>query len=73
MMRSSRMGYEARGDHAIRAIEILEKCLGSGVDSVHPLRSRALLCAVEAMVHGQRLTPIDFERVSPVRSEFVAG
>jgi hypothetical protein len=46
MMRSFLMGYEARGDHAMRATEISRKCLGDALQLTHALRSRALLRAV---------------------------
>jgi hypothetical protein len=65
MMRSFLTGYEARGDHTMRATEVLQKCLGEALDAMHGLRSRALLQAVEATVHGRRLTLIDLARAWP--------
>jgi hypothetical protein len=49
----------------MRATEVLQKCLGSALESMHVLRSRVLLRAVEAMVHGRRLTLIDLARAWP--------
>src|SRR6185312_6886519 len=65
MMRSFLTGYEARGDHTMRATEVLQKCLRDALGSMHVLRSRVLLRAVEAMVHGRRLTLIDLARSWP--------
>jgi hypothetical protein len=62
MMRSFLTGYEARGDHTMRATEVLQNCLGDALGSMHALRSRALLHAVEATIHGRRLTLIDLAR-----------
>ena len=49
----------------MRATKVLQKCLGDALGSMHALRSRALLCAVEAMIHGRRLTLIDLARSWP--------
>lgn len=49
----------------MRAIEVLQKCLGDAVDSMHAMRSRVLLRAVEAVIHGRRLTLIDLARAWP--------
>lgn len=43
----------------MRATEVLQKCLrGGALGLMHALRSRVLLRAVEAMIHGSRLTLI---------------
>ena len=65
MMRSFLTGYEARGDHTMRATEVLQKCLGDALGSMHALRSRVLLRAVEATIHGRRLTLMDLARAWP--------
>jgi hypothetical protein len=65
MMRSFLTGYEARGDHTMRATEVLQKCLGDALGSMHALRSRVLLRAVEATIRGRRLTLIDLARSWP--------
>jgi hypothetical protein len=49
----------------MRATEVLQKCLGSALRSMHALRRRVLLRAVEAMIHGRRLTLIDLARSWP--------
>ncbi|EIL97806.1 ISXoo8 transposase, partial [Rhodanobacter sp. 115] len=49
----------------MRASEVLQKCLGEALGAMHTLRSRALLQAVEATVHGRRLTLIDLARAWP--------
>jgi len=49
----------------MRAKEVLQKCLGRALGSMHALRSRALLYAVEALIRGQRLTLIDMARAWP--------
>lgn len=49
----------------MRATEVLQKCLCDALDSMHALRSRVLLRAVEAMIHGSRLTLIDLARSWP--------
>lgn len=49
----------------MRATEVLQKCLGDALGSMHALRNRVLLRAVEAMVHGRRLTLIDLARSWP--------
>jgi hypothetical protein len=65
MMRSFLTGYEARGDHTMRATEVLQKCLGNALSSMHALRSRVLLRAVDATIQGRRLTLIDLARAWP--------
>jgi hypothetical protein len=65
MMRSFLMGYEARGDHTMRATKVLQKCLGDALGSMHALRRCVLLRAVEAVIHGRRLTLIDLARSWP--------
>jgi hypothetical protein len=64
-MRSFLTGYEARGDHTMRATEVLQKCLRGALGSMYALRSRVLLRAIEAMIHGSRLTLIDLARSWP--------
>lgn len=49
----------------MRATEVLQKCLGDALGSMHALRSRVLLRAVEAMIHGRRLTLMDLARAWP--------
>lgn len=49
----------------MRATEVLQKCLGDALGSMHALRSRVLLRAVEATIHGRRLTLIDLARAWP--------
>lgn len=49
----------------MRATEVLQKCLSDALDSMHAMRSRVLLRAVEAAVHGRRLTLIDLARSWP--------
>lgn len=49
----------------MRATQVLQKCLGDALGSMHALRSRALLRAVEAMIHGRRLTLMDLARSWP--------
>jgi hypothetical protein len=65
MMRAFLTGYEARGEHTMRATEVLQKCLGRALGSMHAPRSRVLLRAVEAMIHGRRLTLIDLAHSWP--------
>jgi hypothetical protein len=65
MMRSFLTGYEARGDHTMRATEVLQKCLGDALKPMHALRRHVLLRAVEALIHGRRLTLIDVARAWP--------
>jgi hypothetical protein len=65
MMRSFLTGYEARGDHAMHATKVLQKCLGDALQPMHALRRRVLLRAVEALIHGRRLTLIDVARAWP--------
>jgi len=49
----------------MRATEVAQKCLRDALGSMHALRSRVLLRAVEAMIHGSRLTLIDLARSWP--------
>lgn len=49
----------------MRATEVLQKCLGDALGSMHALRSRVLLRAVEATIHGRPLTLIDLARSWP--------
>lgn len=65
MMRSFLTGYEARGDHTRRATKVLQKCLSDAFQPMHALRRRVLLRAVEALIHGRRLTLIDVARAWP--------
>lgn len=47
------------------ASEVLQKCLDNALGSMHALRSRVLLRAVEASIQGRRLTLIDLARAWP--------
>lgn len=49
----------------MRASEVLQKCLPDSLSGMHALRERALLRAVEALLHGRRLTLIDIARSWP--------
>jgi hypothetical protein len=49
----------------MRATEVLQKCLGNALRPMHALRRRVLLSAVEAMIHGRRLTLMDLARSWP--------
>lgn len=49
----------------MRASKVLQKCLSSSLPSMHALRERTLLRAVEALLHGRRLTLIDVARSWP--------
>ncbi|MBD4952613.1 IS4 family transposase, partial [Xanthomonas citri pv. citri] len=49
----------------MRASEVLQKCLSNSLSGMHALRQRTLLGAVEALVHGGRLTLIDIARAWP--------
>ena len=49
----------------MRATEVLQKCLGDALGSMHALRSRVLLRAVDATIQGSRLTLIDLARAWP--------
>ncbi|RBE11910.1 IS4 family transposase, partial [Xanthomonas oryzae pv. oryzae] len=49
----------------MRASEVLQKCLSNSLSGMHALRQRALLRAVEALLHGGRLTVIDLARAWP--------
>lgn len=46
----------------MHASRILRRCLSSVFDSMHAARARRLLGAVEALIHGRRLTLIDLAR-----------
>jgi hypothetical protein len=65
MMRSFPTGYEARGDHTMRATKVLQKCLGDALQPMHALRRCVLLQAVEALIQGRRLTLIGVARAWP--------
>ncbi|MEQ7351416.1 IS4-like element IS1481A family transposase, partial [Xanthomonas campestris pv. campestris] len=45
--------------------EVLQKCLPNSLSGMHALRERALLHAVEALLHGRRLTLMDIARSWP--------
>lgn len=49
----------------MRASGVLQKCLSSSLGTMHALRSRVLLQAVEALLHGRRLTLMDVARAWP--------
>ena len=49
----------------MRATEVLQKCLRDALGSMHALRSRVLLRAVESTIRGSRLTLIDLARSWP--------
>lgn len=49
----------------MRATEVLQKCLRDALGSMHALRSRVLLRAVEATIQGRRLTLMDLARAWP--------
>ena len=49
----------------MRATEVLQKCLGDALKPMHALRRRVLLRAVDALIHGRRLTLIDVARAWP--------
>ena len=49
----------------MRANEVLQKCLSDALNTMHALRRRALLCAVEATIRGRRLTLMDLARSWP--------
>nr|WP_289399959.1 IS4-like element IS1481A family transposase [Xanthomonas campestris]MDM7697943.1 IS4-like element IS1481A family transposase [Xanthomonas campestris pv. campestris] len=49
----------------MRASEVLQKCLPNSLSGMHTLRERALLHAVEALLHGRRLTLMDIARSWP--------
>jgi len=49
----------------MRATKVLQKCLGDALKPMHALRRRVLLRAVEALIHGRRLTLIDVARAWP--------
>ena len=49
----------------MRATEVLQTCLRDALGSMHALRRRVLLRAVEATVHGRRLTLMDLARSWP--------
>lgn len=41
---------------------VLQKCIGEALSPMHALRRRVLLRAIEALIHGHRLTQIDVDR-----------
>lgn len=49
----------------MRASRVLQKCLSDSLGTIHALRSRVLLQAVEALLHGRRLTLMDVARAWP--------
>lgn len=49
----------------MRASKVLQKCLSDSLPRMHALRERVLLRAVEALLHGRRLTLIDVARSWP--------
>lgn len=49
----------------MRASQVLQKCLSRSLSGMHALRERSLLRAVEALLHGRRLTLIDVARSWP--------
>lgn len=49
----------------MRATEVLQKCLSDALGSMHALRSRVLLRAVEALIRDRRLTLMDLARSWP--------
>jgi hypothetical protein len=50
MMRSFPTGYEARGDHTMRAAGVWQKCRVDAPGSMHPWCRRVLLRTVESNV-----------------------
>lgn len=49
----------------MRGSGVLQKCLSDSLGTMHALRSRVLLQAVEALLHGRRLTLMDMARAWP--------
>lgn len=49
----------------MRAEQVLQKCLGVALESMHALRQRVLLRAVDALLTGRRLTLMDMARSWP--------
>jgi hypothetical protein len=49
----------------MRASRVLQKCLSDSLGTMHALRSRVLMQAVEALLHGRRLTLMDVARAWP--------
>ena len=49
----------------MRATKVLQTCLHDALGSMHALRRRVLLRAVEATIHGRRLTLMDLARAWP--------
>lgn len=49
----------------MRASQVLQKCLSRSLPGIHALRKRSLLRAVEALLHGRKLTLIDIARSWP--------
>jgi Transposase DDE domain len=52
-------------DHTMHAGKILTQVLGSAIALMHASRARLLLCAVEAVLQGRRLTLVDIARAWP--------
>ncbi len=49
----------------MRTTQVLQKCLGESLGTIHALRVRVLMRAVEAVIAGRRLTLIDLARAWP--------
>lgn len=49
----------------MRTIEVLQKSLGDALNTMHALRRRVLVDAVEALIQGRRLTMMDLARSWP--------
>jgi len=49
----------------MHATAVLQKCLGNAFASMHALRERVLMRAVEALIEGRRLTLMDVARSWP--------
>ena len=49
----------------MRATQVVQKCLSGALGGMHALRRRVLLCAVEAVIAGRRLTLMDLARSWP--------
>lgn len=61
MAQPSRWLSRRRTDDHARSL-VLQKCLPNSLSHMHALRERALLHAVEALLHGRRLTLMDVAR-----------
>ncbi|CTP93510.1 hypothetical protein XTPLMG728_3896 [Xanthomonas translucens pv. poae] len=46
----------------MRATQVLQRCLDSALSPMHALRRQTLLLAVQALLAGRRLVPIDLAR-----------